>query len=86
MASLEERVTAIEGRLGMESGLRAAVDRDVADLTQSVAAANHMIQALAITQGQHTTKIEQILATQGEHTAGIQQILTLLNRLIERGD
>ena len=83
---LEERVTAIEERLGMEAGLRAAGDRDLAAIGQTVRAQHHLIQALAITQSQHG----EILAAHGEaietlrreHGAKLDQIITMLGRLL----
>lgn len=55
--SIEARLTAIADRMGMEAGLRASIDRDLSALTQRQAAANHLIQALAITHGQHTEEL-----------------------------
>jgi hypothetical protein len=58
--SLEDRVRAIEERLSMESGLRAAGDRDLSDLGATVRAQHHLVQALSITQGQHTEALRQL--------------------------
>jgi hypothetical protein len=55
--SFEARLTAIEDRLGMEAGLRASLDRDLSSIAQRQATANHLIQALAITQSQHTEEL-----------------------------
>jgi hypothetical protein len=73
--SIEARLTAIEERLGMEAGLRAALDRDLSTIAQRQAAANHLIQALSITQSQHTEE----LAT---HTQLLRSAHTKLDLLV----
>lgn len=74
---LEERVTALEARLEMEAGLRAAADQDLASLTQNVRAQRHLIQAIAITQGEHTSAFESI------HLK-LSQIIQMLTGLADR--
>jgi len=59
---LERRVAALEERVGMEAGLRASVDRDLADLGSKIRATHHLVQALAITQSEHTNKLDHIIA------------------------
>lgn len=85
---LEERVAAIEERLGMEAGLRAAGDRDLSEMAQTVRAQHHLIQALSITQSQHgellRTQGEAIATLQREHGAKLDQIITMLGHLIDR--
>ncbi len=67
----------------MEGGLRASADRDLADVAASLRAQGHLIQALAITQGQHTETLRRhdekldLIGTQ------LDRIIGLLNRLIE---
>jgi cAMP phosphodiesterase len=73
---LESRVAAIEERLGMEAGLRASLDRDLAALAQRQSAANHLIQALAITQSQHTEEFTSVHAK-------LDRIIGLLESLID---
>jgi ABC-type transporter Mla subunit MlaD len=70
--NLEARLAAVEERLGMESGLRASVDRDLGAVAQRMSAANHLIQALAITQAEHT-------ATLAEHTETLADITSTLD-------
>lgn len=97
MSSLEERVAALEERLGMESGLRASQDRDLASIAANVRAINHSMQALAITQSEHNRKIEDLAAVVAGHTtdladiktemrAGFGALTTLLTTLIEQGE
>jgi hypothetical protein len=75
--SLEEPVAALEERVGMESGLRASVDRDVAAIGQRLSAANHLIQALAVTQAEHTEELAKV------HQK-LDHIITPLETLIAR--
>jgi hypothetical protein len=86
MSSLEERVAALEEQVAMEAGLRASVDDDVATLGQRVRAMNHLVQALSITQAEHTEEFAKVRTTLGEHGGKLDTIVTLLQTLIERGD
>jgi len=61
----EDRLSAVEERLAMEAGLRASIDRDLATIAQRQSAANHLIQALAITQAEHTTMLEALQSDLG---------------------
>ncbi len=92
---IEVRQEVIQGQQQLEAALRAATDRDLSDLTQSVRAQHLLVQALSITQSQHTTalrRIEDTQQAQGEaietlrrdHGAKLNQIVTLLTGLIER--
>lgn len=86
--SLEDRVRAIEERLSMESGLRAAGDRDLSDLGATVRAQHHLVQALSIAQGQHTEALRQLNEAvdkiRRDHGAKLDQIVQLLGQLIDR--
>lgn len=91
MSSLEDRVTALEERLGMESGLRASTDRDLGDMAASMRAQRHLIQALSITQGEHTNVLERhtemlarLEADVTELKGGVAHIVALLERLIDQ--
>lgn len=80
-------MAAIEERLRMESGLRASGDRDLGDVALTVRAQHHLIQALSITQSQHTELLhaqgDAIGALRREHTAKLDQIITMLTGLID---
>ena len=80
---LEQRIAAIEDRLGVESGLRASGDRDLADMAQTLRAQQHTIQALAITQSQHNEKLdrheESLTAAHGK----LDRIISMLGRLTD---
>jgi len=80
LEDLERRVTAVEERLNMESRLRASADRDLADVTQALRAQQQSIQALAITQSQHTGTLAQHTETLAQHTETLAQHTETLAR------
>jgi hypothetical protein len=86
LEELEQRITAIEDRLGVEAGLRASGDRDLGDMAQTLRAQQHTIQALAITQSQHNGKLdrheESLTAAHGK----LDRIITMLNRLLDNDE
>lgn len=94
MVSLEEldrRLAAVEERLGLEAGLRASQDRDLASLKTELRSANNLLQALALTQSDQTRMLTGLEATTADHGErlgriddGVRQIIGLLNHLIER--
>lgn len=95
MVSLEEldrRLAAVEERLGLEAGLRASQDRDLASLKTELRSANNLLQALALTQSDQTRMLTGLEATGADHgerlgriDEGMRQIIALLNHLIEQG-
>jgi hypothetical protein len=76
LEALTRRVAALEERLGVESGLRASGDRDLSDVMQVLQAQRHLIQAISITQSEHTTKFERV-------EARLDLIVRLLTQLID---
>lgn len=97
LEDLQRRMAAVEERLHMEAGLRAGGDRELGDMAQTLSAQRHTIQALAITQSQHTEvlrRIEDNQQLQGaaldtlrtDHGAKLEQIVTLLGELIDRDE
>lgn len=73
--------------------LAQAGDRDLADMTQALRAQRHLIQAISITQAEHTETLlrheELLLRHTGMlNTANeqLRHIVTLLNQLIARPD
>ena len=78
MTSLDElasRVAALEERLSVDSGLRASMDSDLPSINTKLAAQHHLIQALSITQAEHTGEFAKL------HPK-LDHIVTLLERLI----
>lgn len=77
------RVAAIDEQLRLEAGLRAATDRDLSDTTQTVRAQHLLVQALSITQSQHTQAlrwVEDTLSAHGEALAGQRQAIETLRQ------
>ena len=93
MASLEEleqRLSALEGRVGMEAGLRASGDRDLSNLASTLRAQHHVLQALALTSSEHNQRLAEVTGILREHDLKFEAverqlgtIIGLLNRLIE---
>lgn len=86
LEELEWRIAAVEERLGVESGLRASGDRDLADMAQTLRAQQHTIQALAITQSQHNEKLDRHERSLDEAHGKLDQIIAMLGRLLDDGD
>lgn len=95
MVSLDEldrRLAAVEERLGLEAGLRASQDRDLASLKTELRSANNLLQALALTQSDQTRMLTGLESTAADHSDrlgriddGMRQIIVLLNHLIDQG-
>jgi chromosome segregation ATPase len=82
LAALSARVDAIEG-------LRAMMDRDLADIKQRMDAQDHLLQALHITQANHTqrlTRIEERLDRIEERLTGVEERLTGVEQALGRLD
>jgi len=58
--NLEERLTTLEERMDVESGLWASIDRDLSTLAQGQIAAKKLIQALGNTQSEHTRALNRL--------------------------
>lgn len=82
LEDLERRIAALEEQLGVESGLRASGDRDLADMTQTLRAQQHTIQALAITQSQHNEKLDRHEASLTAAHGKLDQIIAMLGQLL----
>ncbi len=91
MATLEERVAALEERLAMQEGLRASMDDDLSSVAANTKANNLLLQALSITQSEHTKKLDKqgeqldsLVATMAKHSTALDGIAALLAVLVER--
>lgn len=82
--TLEERVAALEQQVAEEARLRASVDRDLADVGPSMRAMRYLIQAISITQGDHTTKLEQHTELLLKLSSGAGGIAAMLEELLRR--
>ena len=80
----EQRITVLEERVDEQARLRAGQDRDLADIAENVRAQGRLIQALAVTQSEHTQALAQLQNGMGRLENGMQQIVGKLDLLIER--
>jgi hypothetical protein len=89
MASLEERVAALEARLGMESGLAASRDRDLSDVQAQLRSHSTLLRSVALTQMEHSQQLggleRAVDAIWAEHGHLLRQITAMLDELIARG-
>jgi len=88
---LEQRLAAVEERIGLEAGLRASQDRDLSSLKVELRSTNNLLQALALTQSRQTRTLTGLEATASEHgdrlsrvEDGVRQILALLGQPAEQ--
>jgi hypothetical protein len=56
----DQRLDELESRVGTEAGLRAMMDHDLAVLNKKLDANTSLIQALRITQGDHTRMLTRM--------------------------
>lgn len=84
--TLEERVAELERRLGEEARLRASVDGDLANVTTSMRAMRHLVQAVSITQGEHTSTLLHHSELLLRLHSGVTQIIGMLDDLARRDD
>jgi chromosome segregation ATPase len=73
VTALETQLAALTEKVSMESGLRAAVDTDLSGVNTKLSAANHLTQALSITQSDHTQELQRIHQKLDQHTATLEQ-------------
>jgi hypothetical protein len=89
----EERLTALEDRMDMESGLRASIDRDLSALAMSQRSAHNLLQALALTQSdqtrlleQHTRMFEELSSNVNQRFEGVNSRLDVVDGRFDRMD
>jgi hypothetical protein len=90
LEDLEQRLTALEERVDQESGLRASQDRDLGSIAATLSAQHSLLQALAISESEHTEKLArldiEIRQLRSETRGGMQKIVGMLDTLIARED
>lgn len=84
--TFEERLTAVEERMDMESGLRASIDRDLSRLELGQQTALNLIQAVALTQSEHTRDLDRHTELLWEHTGMLKELGSRLDRMDDRFD
>jgi chromosome segregation ATPase len=82
VTALEAQLAALTEKVSMESGLRAAVDTDLSGVNTKLSAANHLIQALSITQSDHTQELQRIHQKLDQHTAAFASVQTQLTTIV----
>jgi len=82
--TLEERVAELERRVKEEAQLRATVDGDLADVSTSMRAMRHLVQAIAITQGEHTSTMDRHSELLLRLSSGMGDIAAMLDELVRR--
>jgi chromosome segregation ATPase len=80
VTALETQLAALTEKVSMESGLRAAVDTDLSGVNTKLSATNHLIQALSITQSDHTQELQRIHQKLDQHTAALAQHTATLDQ------
>ena len=83
-SDLAGRVAALETALAEQSRLRADVDSDLSDVQSTLRAHGHLLQALHITQSQHTEALARLDGKIDELSTGVGRIIVLLDTLIDR--
>jgi chromosome segregation ATPase len=76
---IRRRVTALEETVTGEAALRAAVDHDLSRTDAKLEAMRHLLQALSITQGEHTSDLREVKAKLGDIDGKLDEILRRLN-------
>ncbi|EXG80064.1 hypothetical protein [Cryptosporangium arvum] len=65
--ALERRVSVLEERMDVESGFRIGIERDLDKITQRQVAQGQLLQALALTQSEHTERLSRIETKLGSY-------------------
>ena len=88
LEEVRQQLAALTARVDGSEGLRAMMDRDLADIKQRMDAQELLLQALHVTQSNHTqrlTRIEDTLgrmdATLGSVTATLSSVSAALGRV-----
>jgi len=82
LEDLRQQLAALTARVDSIEGLRAMMDRDLADIKQRMDAQDHLLQALHITQANHTqrlTRIEDQLTRVEERLTRVEETLGRLD-------
>jgi chromosome segregation ATPase len=89
LEDLRQQLAALTARVDAVEGLRAMMDRDLADIKQRMDAQDHLLQALHITQANHTqrlTRIEEQLTRVEERLTRVEERLTRVEQALGRLD
>jgi chromosome segregation ATPase len=89
LEDLRQQLAALTARVDAVEGLRAMMDRDLADIKQRMDAQDLLLQALHVTQSNHTqrlTRIEERLDRIEERITRVEERLTHLEQAVGRLD
>jgi len=85
LEEVRQQIAALTARVEANEGLRAMMDRDLADIKQRLDAQDLLLQALHVTQSNHTqrlTRIEDNLRRmETEFRGKLDMIIAMLGRL-----
>ncbi len=80
LEDLRRQLAALSARVDAIEGLRAMMDRDLADIKQRMDAQDHLLQALHITQASHTQRLTRI----EERLTRVEERLTRAGETLSR--
>jgi chromosome segregation ATPase len=78
---VEQRLDAVESRIGSEASLRAMMDIDQASLTARLDAQDHLLRALAVTQSEHGTQLRKLANEQTRLANDLHQTMATVTRV-----
>ena len=90
LEDVQQQLAALAGRVDGIEGLRAMMDRDLADLKHRMDAQDLLLQALHVTQSNHTqrlTRIEDSLGrVEADFRGNLDTIVVMLDRIVPPGE
>ena len=90
LEDVQQQLAALAGRVDGIEGLPAMMDRDLADLKHRMDAQDLLLQALHVTQSNHTqrlTRIEDSLGrVEADFRGNLDTIVVMLDRIVPPGE
>jgi|SRR5580698_4096035 hypothetical protein len=86
LARHDQRLDELESRVGAEAGLRAMMDHDLATLNKKLNANTSLLQALRITQGDHTRMLTRMETDIAELKTGAAKTVIALQIIMGKLD
>ncbi|MFI5895465.1 hypothetical protein ACIA5D_35760 [Actinoplanes sp. NPDC051513] len=84
LEQLEQRLNALEERMGERTGFDAGQDRDLRSMASALSSQNHVLEALAISELQHTESLAALKREMRELRGETRQIVGMLIARDER--
>jgi hypothetical protein len=86
LEDVQQQLAALAGRVDGIEGLRTMMDRDLADLKQRMDAQDLLLQALHVTQSNHTQRLTRIEDSLGrvetDFRGKLHTIVAMLDRIV----